>query len=178
MIVKAIILTLAISFTAMVAAQSNDRLSLGAEAAHPLGSFGQQFGFGYGATLGVEVIAATHFSLIAQAGFIRFSGINSQIGSFQFPALNTIPVQVGGRYYFRDDHLGMYLGAMGGAHFTMVEGGDTENHIIAAPLIGLMLTPNFDLTFRYQMFYDTYEENGNQRINTEGYLALRAAYVL
>ncbi|MEO7082065.1 MAG: outer membrane beta-barrel protein [Flavobacteriales bacterium] len=182
-------------------AQSS-RFSLGAELAFPMGDFGKGVGVGIGGTLGFELPVGDNLGLMAQAGYISFSGKDySVMGvTIKSDATGIIPIQVGAKYYFTDNQDGLYLGVLTGVHMTTYKvpeynstgtqtGTKTESNsdFSLAPLLGIVLAENFDLSLRYQLMFSKREEvvfnpstftfTTNSKTTTNGYLGLRLAYM-
>jgi hypothetical protein len=151
------------------------RLTLGLELAVPTGEFNELQGMGVGGTLGFEVPAGP-LGIIVQSGFMNFSGKDLDDGqtSTMFPDLQVIPIQAGARYYFIEDQLGPYAGAMVGVHLTNCEGCEARTNISYAPLLGFMITENFDIGLRYQFM--SIKSTISTATYTHSYLALRVAY--
>ncbi len=181
--------------TAMMAQSS--RLSAGLELAMPLGVFGNGSGFGFGATLGYEIPIGDHLGLMAQAGYILFTGkdYTSSGITIKGPSSGTIPIQVGAKWYFSEQQKGFYVGALLGVHMASVtstvsdgtltgtkEETKLNTNLSYAPLLGYMVTDNIDLALRYQIeVYSVSVPTGSGTNVTAttayGYLGLRAAYV-
>jgi hypothetical protein len=164
---------------AAVVAQDT-RLSIGLEAAMPVGDMGDAYTFGIGGTLGFELPVGP-VGVLAQAGFISFSGESTTLGTatFTVPNLQVIPVQVGGKYYFISNQLGPYLGALLGVHMTNCDGCEASTNLSYAPMAGFMITEKLDIGLRYQFM--TAEESitvagvTNTQSITNSYIGLRAA---
>jgi len=156
-----------LSFAAFKASAADGRLSIGAEVAMPMGTFGDAVSTGFGGSLRYEMPMGDNLGLTVTAGYITFSGKDF----FDGISFNYIPVQVGAKYYFQEQQNGFYgmveLGIHSGS--TSAEGSESSTDLSYAPALGYHLA-NIDIGLRYQM------------IATEGestsYLGLRLAYVL
>lgn len=182
-------------------AQEN-RLSLGAEVAFPMGDFGDAVGVGVGGTLGFELPVGDNLGLIAQAGYISFSGKDITVlgVTVKGDATGIIPIQVGAKYYFMDNQDGFYAGVLAGIHMTTYKvpeysstgaqtGTKTESNsdFSLAPMLGIVVGENFDISVRYQLMFakretvtfnpSTFAMTTESKTETNGYLGLRLAYM-
>jgi len=181
--------------TAMMAQSS--RVSAGLELALPLGTYGNSSGIGFGATLGYEIPVGDHLGLMAQAGYILFTGKDyTTLGiTIKGPSSGTIPIQVGAKWYFSEQQKGFYVAALIGVHMASVttpaitfngtvispETSKLNTYFSYAPLMGYMVTDNIDLALRYQIELATTTVTVGTVSATStvgyGYLGLRAAYM-
>ena len=177
------------------------RFSLGAELAFPMGDFGDAAGIGIGGTLGFELPVGDHLGLMAQAGYISFSGKDYSIMGItvKSDATGIIPIQVGAKYYFTENQDGVYLGVLAGVHMTTYKvpeynsvgaqtGTKTESNadFSLAPLLGVV-AENFDISVRYQLMFakretividpSTFSISTKSETVSNGYLGLRLAYM-
>lgn len=176
-----------------VMAQEN-RFSAGLELGLPMGDWADFVGFGIGATLGYELPVGDHLGVIAQAGYINFSGkdITVDLGplgssTIEGASMAAIPIQIGAKYYFSDNQEGAYLGLLTGVHImsSSAEGAESSTNFGLAPTLGFFVTENIDIALRFQMLFDKYETvemNGLvpvvvEETRTNSYLGVRAAYV-
>ncbi len=178
------------------------RFSLGAELAFPMGDFGDAAGIGIGGTLGFELPVGDHLGLMAQAGYISFSGKDYSIMGItvKSDATGIIPIQVGAKYYFTENQDGVYLGVLAGVHMTTYKvpeynsvgaqtGTKTESNadFSLAPLLGIVVAENFDISVRYQLMFakretividpSTFSISTKSETVSNGYLGLRLAYM-
>lgn len=154
----------------------NNRASIGAEFALPVGDLGLTSGFGFGGSLGYELPVGKYFDLVAQAGYINFLGKELTISttilgtvvssSTKTDPTGLIPVQVGFKYYFMDPQEGFYAGILTGAHMFIFDEpqfdllGDPDGtksklkaNFSLASNIGYVLARNLDIAVRYQMMF-------------------------
>ncbi|MBK8581031.1 MAG: hypothetical protein LKM36_08535 [Flavobacteriales bacterium] len=186
-------------------AQEN-RFSLGAEVAFPMGDFGDAAGIGLGGTLGFELPVSDNLGLIAQAGYMSFAGkeFTVSVGGFsattKTDATGIIPIQVGAKYYFTDNQEGFYAGLLTGVHMTSVKvpeydaagmqsgtKNETNSNFSLAPLVGFIIGENIDIAVRYQMIFakqetvsfnpTTFAVVTESKTVTNSYLGLRIAYM-
>jgi len=183
---KLMLAGLALIGATAVSAQEN-RFSAGLELALPMGDFGDAVGFGFGATLGFELPVGDNLGLVAQAGYISFSGKDFDVpgfGTISGPSVAAIPLQVGAKYYFTDNQEGFYAGVLTGMHLLSSDGSDGTSDFGVAPMIGMFVTENIDIALRYQMLFDKQETvvvsgtsvTTESKSVTNSYIGLRAAY--
>lgn len=184
----------AVAFAGSMMAQDN-RASVGLEVALPMGDWADFYGIGIGGTLGYEMPVGDNLGLMAQLGYITFTGktIESSAGgvtvSVKTDAQGNIPLQVGAKYYFSENQEGAYLGLLTGVHMASVKeitivGSSIEekttlkSNFSLAPVLGFMVTENIDLGLRYQMiFAKGVNDQGEEETQSNSYLGLRAAYM-
>lgn len=174
-------------------AQEN-RFSLGVELALPMGDFGDAHGFGIGGTAGFELPVGDHLGLMAQVGYISFTGKDIDMGlggTVKGDASGSIPIQVGAKFYFTDNQEGFYAGLLTGIHMSTTEVSDlsggtkteTNSNFSLAPLVGIIVGENIDIALRYQLIFAKSETVNTVTFATEsttetnGYLGVRAAYM-
>jgi len=192
---KKITITLAALAMAGSLMAQDSRASLGLEVAMPIGDWADFYGIGLGGTLGFEMPLGDNLGLMAQAGYISFTGktIESSGGgvtvSVKTDSQGNIPLQVGAKYYFTDNQEGAYLGLLTGVHMasvkeieivgtTIEEKTTLKSNFSLAPVLGFMVTENIDLGVRYQMiFAKGVNEQGEEETQSNAYLGLRAAYM-
>lgn len=181
----------------------DSRASIGLEVALPMGDWADFYGIGIGGTLGYEIPVTDNIGLMANLGYITFSGkeVTSSVSvggvtvssSVKTDAQGYIPVQVGGKYYFTDNQEGAYLGLLTGLHMASVktvevtgtsieEKSELKSNFGFAPVFGYMVTENIDLGLRYQMIFAKGTEVSSTGVVSEttvtnSYLGLRAAYM-
>ena len=178
------------------------RFSLGVELAFPMGDFGDASGIGVGGTLGFEFPVGEKLGLIAQAGYISFAAKEYTFMGLTVKgdATGIIPIQVGAKFYFGDNQDGLYLGALAGVHMTTYKvpeynsvgaqtGTKTESNadFSLAPLLGIVVAENFDISVRYQLMFakretvvidpSTFSITTKSETVSNGYLGLRLAYM-
>lgn len=188
----------AVALAGSMMAQEN-RASAGLELGLPMGDWADFYGIGFGVTLGYEMPVGDNLGLMAQLGYITFTGktIESSAAgitvSVETDAQGYIPIQVGGKYYFSENQEGAYLGVLTGLHMASVktveltssgleEKSELKSNFGVAPLLGFMVTENIDLGLRYQMIFAKGSEVSSTGVVeettvTNSYLGLRAAFM-
>ncbi len=161
----------------------NGRFSVGAEAALPMGTFGDGYSLGVGGSLRYEMPMGDNLGLTATAGYISFSG--KSVAGYTAPSYSMIPIQVGAKYYFQEQQNGFYGMVELGVHslsykvnlpsinyttgaVTYTETTFTATDLSFAPEVGYMLA-NVDIGLRYQIISSTG--------GSTSYLGVRLAYV-
>ncbi len=148
-----------------------------------MGDWSDFTGIGFGATLGFEMPVGDKLGLIAQAGYISFAGKDFEVDlgplgktTVEGVGTSSIPIQVGGKFYFSDNQEGAYFGVLTGVHISKanVEGAEGNTNFGVAPMLGFFVTENIDLALRYQLLFDKNEVTDESVTN--GYIGLRAAY--
>lgn len=150
-----------------------------------MGDWSDFTGIGFGATLGFEMPVGDKLGLIAQAGYISFAGKDFEVDlgplgkttvEVEGVGTSSIPIQVGGKFYFSDNQEGAYFGVLTGVHISKanVEGAEGNTNFGVAPMLGFFVTENIDLALRYQLLFDKNEVTDESVTN--GYIGLRAAY--
>ena len=169
-ILSATILTLSVlsAYAQKESAETNSfKFSVGIEGGLPTGDLKTFSSFGIGGSIQGDYKVAENFALTLNAGYISFSGKTvSVLGeSFKYPALNIIPVLVGGKYYFTES---VYGSAQVGLSFVSTKGESSSSAFTYAPGIGFYVSPNFDLLLKYQA--------ATKSGSTLSFIGLRAAY--
>lgn len=185
-----IILAAAVLVGSAAAMAQDNRLSLNAELALPMGDFGDAVGTGFGVTLGYEIPVSDNLGLFAQAGWMTFAGKDIDLGAFgtvKGPSFTAIPIQVGAKYYFMDNQEGFYAGALTGIHLFTPEEGDGTTDFGVAPLVGYVVGENIDISLRYQLLFHsedvttvnpvTFQTTTTSESTTNSYLGLRIGYM-
>ena len=194
---KIVLSAAAIVFCGSLMAQDS-RASVGLEVAMPMGDWADFYGIGLGGTLGYEIPVGDNLGVMAQLGYISFSGKDFESSTtvngvtttttVETDAAGMIPIQIGAKYYFSENQEGAYLGALTGVHMQSVEevtsinlttgAIETEKKLKSnfgiAPVLGFMVTENIDLGLRYQMIF---AKDALDETVTNSYLGLRAAYM-
>lgn len=185
---KKIILSMAaVVITGGLMAQEN-RFSAGLELGIPMGDFGDATSFGIGGSLGYEIPVNDNLGVIAQVGYMSFSGKDQDLGIVKIEGANwaLIPAQVGGKYYFTDNQEGFYAMALVGIHSmsykipeqsitifgvttTTPEQKISDTNLSFAPGLGYIVGENIDIGLRYQII------SGDG--GSSSYLGIRAAYM-
>lgn len=183
---KTLLSLAAVALTGGLMAQES-RFSAGLELGLPMGDFGDFVGLGIGGSLGYEIPVGDNLGVMAQAGYISFSGKDYDLGivTVEGPSIAAIPLQIGAKYYFSDNQEGAYLGALTGVHLLSSEGSDGVTNFGIAPLLGFMVTENIDIAVRYQMLFDKQETvevvgttiTTSEENVTNSYIGIRAAYM-
>lgn len=172
---KKVFLILAASFIGLSAfsqtRQPGSELSIGAEAALPVGNLKDASNFGFGATVKYaynfdETIAAT-----LQSGYIYFPG--KDLGGLKVNH-GIIPLKAGVRFSIGQFYLEPQLGAAFVNQKWSETGNATNNSVSGnytafayAGNVGVFATPNFDISLRYE---------GMSKNGTSSFLGLRLAY--
>lgn len=167
---KKVLLTVFAIACISAASFAQGRFSIGAEAALPMGDFGDVVGFGIGGTVRYESPINDNLSWMATAGFISYG--KKDIGGGIDASATQIPIQGGVKYYFTESFNGFYAGGEVGVHMTKVKvsGGGlsadaSSTDVSFAPSLGYHLG-SIDISARYQIVSDA------------DYLGIRVAYVL
>jgi hypothetical protein len=188
-----LLMVVAALFSTTAIAQEN-RFSIGAELAMPMGDFADFAGFGFGASLRYEMPLGENLGVMATAGYLTFGKEELDLGpffgkfSYQY---SMIPIQLGLKYYFMDAQDGFYGALQTGVHLFSAK-VEIETPSYTDPLTGLVIPglslsstesstefgvapgigyhlENVDIGLRYQLLF------------TEGtstsYLGVRLAYV-
>ncbi len=176
----------------------NTRISLGLEAAFPMGDFGDGSGIGIGGTARVEFPLSDNIGLTGTAGYINFAGKEIELTpgfKAKTESGGAIPVQGGIKYYFNEAQEGFYAHGELGIHMFMakvpefdangIQTGtktETNTNLSFAPGIGFHLA-NIDIGLRLQFFSQkvttfnpvTFEIVDKTKMYN--YVGIRAAYV-
>jgi hypothetical protein len=169
----------------------NGRLSIGAELALPMGTFGDAQGMGFGGSVRYEMPMGDNLGLMGTVGFLSFSGKDQTIMGFTVKGLSQtmIPIQVGAKYYFTEQQNGFYGSAELGIHMSSytipgtpavmlgtvvlipatADTKKTSSDLSFAPGVGYHLD-NLDFGLKYQIISTTG--------SSSSYLGVRVAYVL
>ena len=172
---KKIALVFALAMAAFTVNAQSGRFSAGLELGLPMGDNGDFYSLGYGVTARYEYAVADKIGLTGTVGYQSFTAKEIVIdlgplgvSKFTPDPTTIIPIQVGGKYYFKESWTGLYASAELGLHMFTFDGG-SESDFGFAPGIGYCVGNNIDLGLRYQI------------IPTEGtsfdYIGIRAAYV-
>jgi hypothetical protein len=170
---KKLLFTLSMITCFTVASMAQGRFSIGAEAALPMGDFGDVVGFGIGGTVRYEAPINDNLSWMGTVGFISFSEKDIDISGFTVATSATmIPIQGGIKYYFTESFNGFYAAGELGMHSVKVKAeadgisSDASDGFFSfAPSVGYHLG-TIDISARYQLVEDA------------DYLGFRIAYVL
>lgn len=185
---KKITLTLAaVALAGGLMAQDN-LLSAGLELAVPVGDLADVTTLGYGASVGFEVPVNDNLGVMAQVGYLMFSGKDYDLGivTVEGPNWSMIPAQVGAKYYFTDAQEGLYAFGLVGIHNTSYTTPSATSTVFGvtvtspevkvsstdlsfAPGVGYIIGENIDLGLRYQII------SGDG--GSTSYLGVRAAYM-
>ena len=199
--VKMILAAVAAMCTTLATAQEN-RFSAGLELGLPMGDFGKAAGIGFGASLGFEMPVSQNLGIVAQLGYLNFSGKDMTVAGMKVEGSSqgVIPIQVGAKYYVSDGQEGFYVGLLTGVHMAMVkvpeitvdpvtfavtteEKTQTNTNFSLAPLVGFMVTENIDVSLRYQMIFASTEVVNpvtmavTKDSSMNSYLGVRIAYM-
>ncbi len=197
---KKVLLGLAtcLALTSVQTMAQKGRISGGLELALPMGDFGDNAGFGFGASGRYEHPIGDKMGITATLGYITFAKktFDTGFGKYEYKS-SMIPIQAGFKYYFKEAQDGFYVMAEVGVHlftakvtspdftfFGVTVAGTKETssntYLSYAPAIGYHLA-NIDLGLRYQLFsYETTVSSGTSSVtktSTASYLGIRAAYV-
>jgi hypothetical protein len=175
-----------LALTAGTTMAQGGRLSIGVEFAQPLGNFKDGANTGFGGSLRYEYPMGDKLGLTFTAGYISFGGKDQDIGgqTVKGPSVGILPLQAGLKFYFNEQQNGLYVMAEVGAHsasFGSVNGYTPKSHtsFSYAPEIGFHMA-KLDFGLRYQFFSleSADATTGTTSTQTEGYIGLRAAFVL
>ena len=108
-------------------AQSN-QLSIGVDAALPMGDFGDAFNLGIGPAVGFELPVGDNLALTAQVSYMFLMPESSFIKS-----ASMLPAQLGAKYHLAGDQTGLYFHGMAGIHSTRITTEDLNLGIITIP---------------------------------------------
>lgn len=191
-------IVLSVATTTSAKGGDNGRLSIGAELALPMGTFGDQSGMGFGVSARYEMPMGDNLALMGTVGYLTFGKKSLDVLGYKYEYTNSfIPIQVGAKYYFTEQQNGLYGSFQLGitmfsskfsytvpAQAAVVIGGVTYSPAVAehtvsstgnsselsfAPGLGYHLD-NIDLGLSYQIVSAT---GGSL-----SYLGVRIAYVL
>jgi hypothetical protein len=193
-----------LALTAGKTMAQSGRLSIGFEAAQPLGDFGDGASTGFGGSLRYEHPMGEKLGLTFTAGWITFGGKEQEFAGIKYdgPGISLIPIQAGLKFYFKEQQAGLYIMGEIGAHAVTIGGVDFTDPITGAvtegesssntsfsyaPAIGFHMK-KIDIGLRYQFFSQETEEvtydpttgfpTGTESSSaTEGYVGLRIAFV-
>lgn len=174
-------MVIAALFSTAAIAQEN-RFSIGAELALPMGDFADVAGIGFGGSLRYEMPLGENLGVMATAGYLTFG--KEEIFGFSYQ-YSMIPIQLGLKYYFMDAQDGFYGALQTGVHlfstkfetpemdfFGIIIPASSETvsstEFGVAPGIGYHLE-NIDIGLRYQLLF-------TEEVSTS-YLGVRIAYV-
>jgi hypothetical protein len=133
------------------------------EIAFPMGDFGDQAGAGFGLTANFQYGWKPNIDLMAQLGYISWGG--KSIGNYDY-SIHAIPLQVGGKYYFKQETNRFYAGGLIGFHRFGITVKNTsygdisssEGKVSIAPMGGYEMKIGkdmlLDLNARYQIVSD------------------------
>lgn len=155
-------------------AQSYERpigseFSIGISPALPVGDFSDVSSFGVGADLKYaynfnESIAAT-----VSAGYNNFF-VKGDLKDLGFKDMGFVPLKAGVRFSMANFYAEPQIGAAIGTN----KGGETN--LTYAGQIGVMATPSFDISLRYEGISEGKDIEGNN--SSIGFVALRLAYTM
>ncbi|WP_199140807.1 hypothetical protein [Pedobacter sp. ASV12] len=141
------------------------KLSVGAEFALPVGDLSTGYSLGYGGSLQYEHTVAKSFNLTGSAGYISMSP-KKEWKDLGFKNQGTIPVKVGGKYYFGGNFYGV---AELGAAFSTETGGSTA--FAYSPGLGASFSVADKSSLDFGVRYEGWSNNG-----TASFVGLRLAY--
>jgi len=123
------------------------KFSTGAELALPMGSFGDAYGLGLGASAQADYYVSDKVSLNLNAGYITYQGKTVDLGilgSVKYPSFNVIPVMAGARYSITEN---FYGSAQVGLSFWSIDGANGSDFTFA-PGIGYKFS-KIDVQLKY-----------------------------
>ena len=166
----------------MVMHAQTTQLSLGADVMLPLGDFSEQASLGVGPALGVEFPVGTKAGLVVQLAYDFITPKDdSSIDSWTM-----LPLQAGGKFYFKENQDGFYGSLLVGMHNQTV----TTKEIDLGPILGTLPSTteseayfSWGLGLGYQLakfdFGARYNGiTGKSGGSNWGYIGFRAAYLL
>lgn len=112
---------LVLGTTAM--AQGN-QISLGLDAALPMGDYADGYSLGIGPAAGFELPVGDNLGITAQLSY-QILMVNSDLKDF-IASASTIPIQAGLKYYFQEQQEGVYGHAQIGVHMGTVKTEDID----------------------------------------------------
>ncbi len=141
------------------------KFSTGAELALPMGTFGDAYGLGLGASAQADYYVSDKVSLNLNAGYITYSGKSIDVlgVSIKAPNWNVIPVMAGARYFITEK---FYGSAQLGLSFWSTEGAN-GSEFTYAPGIGYKFS-KIDVQLKYNSISTEGESLNN--------LGVRVAY--
>lgn len=146
-------------------AQSDDKpvtLSLGLEGALPLGSFGDFYDFGFGASLQGEYKPAEDLGLTLNAGYVTYSSDISGLKSY-----GQVPVLAGAKYYIAKSKAYLH-GQLG---IAIPTDKDEKSAFMYSPGIGYVISNKVDILAKYVGYGNEGEDTGSRNA-----LGVRLAY--
>jgi hypothetical protein len=159
-----------ISIASFAQKKQNDfqmlKLSVGAEAALPLGDFGKASTFGIGGTAQADYKVTDDLALNINAGYISFLPKSTTVlgTTFKGKAVGYIPILGGIRYYFSEN-----VFALAQLGVTIATASGTSSSLFTyAPGIGYKFSDNVDAALKYT----GYSKNSNNSST----IGLRIAY--
>ncbi|MCX6290551.1 MAG: outer membrane beta-barrel protein [Bacteroidetes bacterium] len=162
-----------------------NRLSIGAELALPMGTFGDMAGMGFGGSVRYEMPMGDNLGLTGTAGYLTFGGksIDLIVAKFSY-TYSMIPIMVGAKYYFQEQQNGFYGMGQLGITMTSIKTESTISYFGTSTTVSATGSSS-DLTFSPGVGYhlDNIDIGANYMIvSTAGasssYLGVRLAYVL
>lgn len=162
---KKSLMVLAFSFFAVTGAFA--QISIGADLALPMGTFGDVQGMGFGVSGRYDGSINDNLSWSAGIGYISFSGKDYSIpgfGTISGTSFAMIPIQGGVKYYFTESNAGFYGAADIGIWFAS-SSGSSGSEFGFSPGVGYRLE-KFDIAARYNI------------VSNVNNLGFRIAYVL
>ncbi|HBC45606.1 MAG TPA: hypothetical protein DEO84_02055 [candidate division Zixibacteria bacterium] len=158
---------IALAFCTMAKAEVGSKGIGGAlEIALPMGNFGDVAGTGFGVTANFQYGWKPNIDLMGQLGYIKWGGKTAVGYDYSYHA---IPIQVGAKYYFKQETNRFYVGGLVGFHMfgwsadydllgIHYSGSSSETKFSLAPMGGyeMKIGENmlFDASARYQIISD------------------------
>ena len=137
------------------------------------------WGTGIGGSVQAEYFFSEKISATLLAGYTSYLGV-SIYGGYKPPALNAVPIRLGGRYYFTDR---LYLAAQAGVG--LLSGGSyllkaKPTSFSYSPQAGYLFKINkinrIDLAIKYENFYYG-TKDGNPSSDNFNSIGVRLAYI-
>jgi len=153
------------AFSSVNAQTKTPKLSIGAEFAFPMGTFGDFNNLGYGGSLQYQHPVAPSLLVTGSAGYTVFKAKDEFGGATS----GAIPVKAGARYYFGEN---FFAGAELGAAFSTESGEGNSTAFVYAPGIGIDYPVSDKGSIELGARYEGWSANSN----TNGFIGLRLAY--
>lgn len=173
----------------MSAMAQDNQISLGLDAALPMGDFGDFYSLGIGPAAGFELPVGDNLGITAQLSY-QILMVQSDFSDLVKSA-SMIPLQAGLKYYFQDQQEGFYGHAQLGFHMSSVTTedqsftflgttttieGSTESSTNFSWAIGVgYQMEKLDLGLRYNSISPDSDVEGAESSN---YLGIRVAYLI
>jgi len=129
------------------------RLSIGAEAALPIGNFAKNYSIGGGATIQANYSISKNLDLVFNTGLLNFKGTIRTfptVGAIKFPNQNYIPLLAGINYHFNDKVFG--VAQLGTTLISTKDQNGSYSSLTSVPGIGYKFSKNLDAVLKYTLY--------------------------